>query len=467
MTDSYDLVVIGAGPAGEKAATHAAYFGARTAIVERSRRVGGTAVSRGGIPSKTLRETALYITGFRRRELYGVSASLDPTIALDVLRHRATGVVEGMTRLVELNLGRHGIDVVHGLAQIVAGPAVRIAGADGSARTLHAGAILVATGSRPFHPPGIPFDDPDVHDSDDLLAIRQPFGSILVIGGSAVGAEYASIFTALGLRVTLVDVCPRLVPMLDSEISSLLAAAFTDMGMDLRLGRTATTVGRFGDHPQVTLDDGDILAADKVLVAAGRAGNTEGLGLAEAGVQLDERGRIVVDANYHTTAEGVWAAGDVIGPPALASVAVEQGRRAASHALRTAYHTVEPSPAPAGIYSIPEAAMIGLTEDEAKESGIDHVVGRGWFHSNARATIAGSTDGLVKLLVAPQSGRLLGVHIIGEIASELIHQGQAVLHFGGTVEYLAHTSFNVPTWGEAYRYAAFDALDRIERPPPR
>jgi NAD(P) transhydrogenase len=460
--DRFDMVVIGSGPAGEKAAAQAAYFGKRVAVVERSPAPGGAAVSNASIPSKTLRETALYITGFRRRDVYGLRLTLDPEATLAQLRARTAQVIETMTDAVRVNLERHAVEFVGGRARLGSDRTVHVAVDAGQERVLHGDVALIATGSRPFRPPDIPFDDRDVHDSTTVLEIDRPFGSIVVVGGGAVACEYASVFTALGTEVTLVAAGRRLLSFLDGEISELLAQTFSGMGMRLVLDGGRAAVTRDGKGLRVTLASGEHIRPDKVLFAAGRAGNTEGLGLEEAGVQIDDRNRIVVDETFRTTAEWVYAAGDVIGPPALASVSMEQGRVAACYAFGIPFkETVDPSP-PFGVYSVPEVAMVGLTEEGATALGIEHEVGRGWFAGNSRATIAGATDGLVKLVFQREDRKLLGVHVLGDLATELIHQGQAVLNYGGTIDYFIHSTFNVPTESEAYKYAAYDGLQRLQ-----
>jgi NAD(P) transhydrogenase len=455
------MVVIGSGPAGEKAAAQAAYFGKRVAVVEQSPEPGGAAVTNASIPSKTLRETAMYITGFRRRDVYGLHLTLDREATLAQLRARTAQVIETMTDAVRVNLERHAVEFVHGRARLRSDRTVHVRVDDGQARVLHGDVALIATGSRPFRPPDIPFDDHDVHDSTTVLEIDRPFGSIVVVGGGAVACEYASVFTALGIDVTLVAAGGRLLPFLDGELSELLAQTFCDMGMQLVLGAGPAAVRRDGEGLRVALASGEHIRPDKVLFAAGRAGNTEGLGLEEIGVRIDDRSRIVVDETFRTTAEWVFAAGDVVGPPALASVSMEQGRVAACHAFGIPFkETVDPI-APFGVYSVPETAMVGLTEEAASAKGIDYEVGRGWFTGNARATIAGATDGLVKLVFQRADRKLLGVHVLGDLAPELIHQGQAVLNYGGTIDYFIHSTFNVPTESEAYKYAAYDGLQRL------
>jgi NAD(P) transhydrogenase len=460
--NQFDMVVIGSGPAGEKAAAQAAYFGRRVAVVERSPSPGGAVVRSGEIPSKTLRETALYITGFRRREVYGLGLTLDPDTTVAQLRARTADVIETMTDEVRRNLERHNIELLPGTARLDPGRAVHVTSATGQEQTVQSDVVLIATGSRPFHPPNIPFDDPDVHDSETVLDIDRPFTSLVVVGGGAVGCEYASIFTALGVSVTLVESGERILPFLDTEISQLLARAFSGMGMRLVLGGGRAAVERDEHGLKCTLASGEEIRPDKVLFASGRVGNVEGLGLEEAGVQMDARNRILVDETFRTTAESIYAAGDVIGPPALASVSMEQGRVAACHALGIPFKdTVDPMP-PYGVYSVPEAAMVGLTEQDASARAIDYEVGRGWFAGNTRATIAGALDGLVKLVFQREDRKLLGVHVLGDHATELVHQGQAVLNYGGTIDYFIHSTFNAPTESEAYKYAAYDGLQRLQ-----
>jgi len=459
----YDLVVLGAGPAGEKAAAQAAYWGKRVAVVDRQRQPGGTMVG-GAVSSKTMREAALYLTGFRRRDVYEVGLDLAPETAVERLRHRTDDVVRLMTESAAANLRRHGVDVIHGTATLGPDLTVIIRAADGGeSRVVRAAVIIITTGSRPFLPPGTPIDDPDILDSDGAALLDHPLRSLVVVGGGAVGCEFASIFTALGAEVVLVDSGPRLLPFMDGEISDLLAATFRAMGMRVLQGAGRANAARTNANLQVELADGEVLRPEKVIFAAGRAGNTDGLGLAEAGVATDERGRIVVDEHFRTTAGGIYAAGDVIGPPALGSVSMEQARVAACWAFDIPFKRTVDSLPPFGVYSIPEVAMVGLTEEEAQAKGIAYGVGRARFDQNTRAAIAGATDGMIKFVFGRDDLRLLGVHIVGESATELIHQGQAVIHFGGKIDYFIHSTFNVPTVSEAYKYAAYDGLRQVGR----
>jgi NAD(P) transhydrogenase len=457
--DRFDMVVVGSGPAGEKAAAQAAYFGRRVAVVDRLPDPGGTMVA-GAVSTKTMREAALYLTGFTRHQIYGVGMDLRPEVLIGRLRAREADVTAMMTEAVRENLRRHDITFVHGTARLAGDGTIEV-GTPGGARTLAANAILLATGSRPFHPPGVPFDDVDVLDSDTARALDRPLRSLVVVGGGAVACEYASIFLALGAEVTLVDRGARLLPFLDAELSGILRDTFASFGMRVIAKTGVTAVTHEAAGMRVEMSSGEALSAQKVIFAAGRTGNTEELRLKEVGVATDERGRVLVDEHFQTSVPGIYAAGDVIGPPALASVSMEQGRVAACYAMSIPFkQTVDPL-TPFGVYSIPECAMVGLTEEQAQERGIAYAVGVSRFKDNSRAAIAGATDGALKIVVGRDDRRLLGVHMIGEGATELIHQGQAVIHFRGTLDYFIHSTFDVPTVSDLYKYAAYDCLQRM------
>ena len=461
VEDIYDLVVVGAGPAGEKAAAQAAYFDKRVVVVERSPALGGE-LAASALTTKAMREAALYLTGFRRRDVYGAGMDLHPQAAIDALRSRAVAVAGKMSDAVGENFDRHGIELVTGSAVLGSDGTVAVTSPAGApTRVLHGDMVLLATGSRPFRPPGIPFDDPDVLDSETARELDRPMGSLVVVGGGAVACEYASIFLALGADVTLVDRGPRLMPYLDFECSDQVVAYFRSFGMTVLFEVDVTGVTRQGTGLHVEMSTGRAVHPDKIIFAAGRTGNTEDLGLAAAGVATDDRGRIAVDDHFQTTLAGVYAAGDVIGPPALASASMEQGRVAACYGLGIPFkETVDPL-MPFGVYCIPECAMVGMTEEEAARQGIDVVAGVAQFSGNSRAAISGINEGILKLVVRCDDRRVVGVHIVGEEATELVHQGQAVLHFGGTVDYFIHATFDVPTLSDAYKYAAYDCLQRL------
>jgi len=464
VVETFDLVVIGAGPAGEKGAAQAAYFGRRVAIVENQAQPGGAAAINAWVPSKTLREAALYLTGFQTRDAYeGLSLGLDPKFAVNRLRSRAAAVVKAITGEVRTNIEAHGIELVHGTARLAPDKHVHVTTPDGSRRDLRGDAILIASGSRPFHPAGIDFDDADVVDSETVLDIDVPLESIVVIGGGAVGTEYSSIFRALGTRVTLVDARPRLIPMMDHDISDGLADALRRIGARVELDAGAVRVGRDRDGVWVKLGSGEVARPEKVLFAAGRTGNTESLATDEAGVGVDERGWIKVDESYQTSATGIYAAGDVIGPPALASVSMEQARVAVCHAFGIPFKEMVTPVVPTGVYSIPEAGAVGLTEAQVADAGVDYEIGIAEFARNSRAIISGTTEGFVKLVFLRADRRVLGVHILGPDATELVHQGQAVISHDGTIDAFIEAVYNVPTMSETYKYAAYDGLQRLAR----
>jgi NAD(P) transhydrogenase len=462
MSERFDMVVIGAGPAGEKGAAQAAYFGKRVAIVDRSSRPGGAAALNAWVPSKTVREAALYLTGFGSRDVYeGLSLDLDPTFAVSRLRARADRVIDAITEQVRANIDAHGIELIHGVGRLATDRTVHVTADDGATRVLEAGVVLIATGSRPFHPSGIDFDDPDIVDSATVLEVDRPVRRLVIIGGGAVGCEYASIFRALGTAVTLVDDHTHLVPVMDADVSTGLADAFRAMGIKVVLGTGLVEVARDGGGLAVEMPDGNSVRPDKLLFAAGRVGNTEGLGLEDAGIATDARGRIVVDERYRTSAPGVYAAGDVLGPPALASVSMEQARVAACDAFGIAFKQAVDPVAPMGVYSIPEAAGVGLTQQQAEAEGIDCEIGVADFAHNSRAIISGTCEGFVKLVFRRADRGLLGVHILGESATELVHHGQAVLHHDGTIDCFIQSVYNVPTLTETYKYAASHGLQRL------
>lgn len=456
----YDLVVIGAGPAGEKGAAQAAYFGKRVSLVDPRPRPGGIAVSTAGIPTKTVREGAIYLSGLGQSASAMTGASLQDPWPL--LMARKLEVSELMTKAVERNLVRHGIERIGGRARFLSPRQVEVEQAGGQRVVLEADVVLLASGSRPRHPPNIPMDDPDVHDSENILDIARAPESILVIGGGAAGCEFASIFAALGARVTIVG-GSHLLSALDVEMASVLAECFNSKGIRVIPMVKVSGVARTGGGLEARLADGRTLQVEKILVAAGRRPQIDGMGLAEVGIEFDSAGWVRVDDHYATTAPGVFAAGDVIGPPSLAAVAMEQARVAVCHAFGFEFKTETDRFRPTYIFSIPEVAWVGLTEEQVRAAGIEYEVGRSSFGANAKARISGFPDGLVKLIFRVQDKVLLGVHIVGELASELVHIGQFVIHESGTIDRFIDATFAVPTRSEAYKYAAYDGLMRLER----
>ncbi len=459
--DRYDLVVIGGGAAGEKGAARAAYFGKRVAVVERRKEPGGATVHTGTLPSKTLREAALFLSGYRQRELYGVSVDLAPHLEIAKLIERKNAVREQETDRMLGNLARHGIELVHGSARLLDAGTVEVTDERGERRRMATDVILIVTGSSPFRPPGIPFEDPDVHDSDNILEIDHVPTSLAVLGGGVIGCEYASMFAVLGTDVHLIERREPLLPFLDAEIVERMTAGMRDLGVTFHLGERADAVTRHGAELVSALPSGDTIATEKVLVTAGRVGNTADLGLGELGVTTDERGRVVVDRTFRTTIPGVYAAGDVIGAPALAASSMEQARVAVSQAFGLVHDTYVADHLPYGVYTIPEVSSVGLSEQHARARGIDVVVGRASFRDNARGAIIGDRDRMTKLVFDRGTRRLIGCHCVGERASELVHVGHAVMMLDGTVETFIQMAFNYPSLSETYKYAAYDALDRL------
>ena len=468
MTDveRFDLLVLGSGPAGEKGAAQAAYFGKRVALVERWAEPGGVSVHTGTLPSKTLREAALYLTGFHRRELYGMTLRLDRKSTLRQLTGRLRDVTDRQTRQVQRNLDRHRITVLHGQARFLDSKTIVVVDTDGTmGRRLTANVILIAVGSSPLPPRGISFDDPDLENSDQILDLDRIPETLAVVGGGVIGCEYASIFAALGTRVTLIEGRDRLLGFLDGELASTLSVAFERMGGEILLGDSVETIHRQENAKsnalRLKLKSGRVLKADKVLYSAGRKGNTDGLGLEAAGITFDDKGKIEVDANFQTNVPGVYAAGDVIGFPALASTSMEQARVAMCHAFGFPFLTSVSSLFPYGIYTIPEISMIGATEEELKAKGITYEVGRSRYENNARGQIIGDPDGFVKLIFTPDTRKLLGAHLIGGGATELVHIPQMVMAHGGGLDDFLHAVFNFPTLAECFKYAAYDGLQRL------
>ena len=463
MAYDYDLIVIGVGPAGEKAAAQAAYFGKRVLAVERRPQPGGAGTLTGTLPSKTLRETAMYLSGYHSREMYGVAVELEPTATLPRLMSRKAAIVSSETQRIRANLERHRVSCMQGVARFLDAHTVEITG-DAGVRRVSGEFILIATGSQPARPRDIDFDDDHIHDSDEIVDIEHLPASLTVMGAGVIGCEYACTFAALGVKVTLVDARDALLAFLDAEMVEQLVRSMRRMGIDLRLGLRRKGVARRGDEVVVTFDDGSAIAAEHLLYAAGREGRVKELDLAAAGiVPPDPRGHLAVDYRYRTNVPNIFAAGDAIGFPALAATSMEQGRVAVCHAFGFEYKKTVADLLPYGIYTIPEVSALGETEESCRQIGMSYVVGRARYADNARGKIAGDTEGLLKLIVERGTRRLVGVHVIGERATELVHIGQAVVHLGGTVDAFIEMVFNYPSLAEAYKYAAYDCLGALER----
>ena len=455
-TDSYDLIVIGCGPAGEKAGAQAAYFGKRVLVIERAPNPGGSCINTGTVPSKTLRESALYFSGLGQRGLYGIDYSLKENLTVHDFMHHEREVVEMERRRILKNLALHKIDYVQGQASFEDAHTVTVGG-----RQLRAEVILISTGSKPNRPAEIAFDNVHTFDSDTFLQMDRIPKSLAVIGGGVIGCEYASIFMALGVKVTLVDGRDRLLPFLDSEISDRLRDRLKELGMDFWFNERPVKVENSSSGAKLTMKSGKVLETDAALFAAGRGAAVDGLALEKAGLAVNDRGYMAVDENYRTSVPNIYAAGDVIGFPALASTSMEQGRVAVCHAFGFQYKQRVASMLPMGIYTIPEISAAGETEDSCKERKIPYCVGRALYANNARGHICGDTSGLLKLIFSPADKKLLGLSIIGETATELVHIGMMVLDNGLTINEFIDQVFNYPTLSEMYKYAAYDGLGNL------
>jgi len=455
-SDSFDLIVIGCGPAGEKAGAQAAYFGKRVAVIERAPDPGGSCINTGTVPSKTLRESALYFSGLGQRGLYGIDYSLKENLTVHDFMHHEREVVEMERRRILKNLELHKIEYIQGQASFEDARTVSVVG-----RKLKGEIVLISTGSKPNRPAEIAFDDVHTFDSDTFLQMDRIPKSLSVIGGGVIGCEYASIFMALGVKVTLVDGRDRLLPFLDSEISDCLRDRLKELGMDFWFNERPVKVENSANGAKLTMKSGKVLETEAALFAAGRRAAVDGLALEKAGLAVNDRGYIAVDENYRTSVPNIYAAGDVIGFPALASTSMEQGRVAICHAFGFQYKQRVASMLPMGIYTIPEISAAGETEDACKEKKIDYCVGRAHYRNNARGHICGDTSGLLKLIFSPADKKLLGLSIIGESATELVHIGMMVLDNGLTITEFIDQVFNYPTLSEMYKYAAYDGLGNL------
>jgi NAD(P) transhydrogenase len=458
--ESFDLIVIGCGPAGEKAGAQAAYFGKHVAVIERAPVVGGSCINTGTVPSKTLRESALYFSGLKQRGLYGIDYSLKDNLTVHDFMHHEREVVEMERRRILKNLELHHIELLQGQAQFEDAHTITVSGEKGN-RKIQGEVILIATGSKPHRPAEIAFDDVHTFDSDTFLQMHRIPKSLAVIGGGVIGCEYASIFMALGVDVTLVDGRDTLLPFLDKEISDRLRDRFVSLGMHLWFNERPIKAENTVAGVRLSMKSGKTLDTETALFAAGRRAAVDGLGLEKAGLAINDKGYVTVDENYRTSVTHIYAAGDVIGFPALASTSMEQGRVAVCHAFGLQYKQRVASLLPMGIYTIPEISAAGETETSCKEKGIDFCVGRAHYENNARGHIVGDTSGMLKLIFSRVDRKLLGVSVIGESATELIHIGMIVLDKGLSIDEFIEQVFNYPTLSEMYKYAAYDGLGNL------
>jgi NAD(P) transhydrogenase len=463
MSVNYDLIVIGSGPAGQRAAVAAAKMNKRVAVVEARTVVGGVCVNTGTIPSKTMREAVLHLSGYNYRAIYGINYRVKEKITMADLAFRVQAVIKTEVDVTEAQLSRNGIDVVHGIASFIDPHHIRVAGPQ-TETTLEAEHIVIAVGTKPASSPKVPLNGRSIVNSDQILGLESLPHSLIVVGGGVVGVEYTCMFAVLGVRVTLIEKRDRLLEFADREIIEALSYHLRDARVTLRLGEEVESVEEPTPGTVVAnLESKKKVSGDALLYAVGRQGAIDDLNLAAAGLDADNRGRIAVDEHYQTKVEHIFAAGDVVGFPALASVSMEQGRIAAARAFNDHAATSNPGFYPYGIYTIPEISFIGKTEEQLTGEDVPYEVGMAYYREVARGQIRGDTAGRLKLIFHRDTRKVLGVHIIGEDATELVHIGQAVMILGGTVEYFIDTVFNYPTLAECYKVAAFNGLGRLHR----
>ena len=461
----FDLLVIGSGPAGQRAAIQSAKLGKTTMLVERQTVVGGVCINTGTIPSKTLREAVLHLSGHRERGIYGASYTVKQNITMADLHFRTEHVIRHEIDVTRHQLQRNGIEVAEGSGRFVDEHTVCIEQVPGrGSRNVSADRIVIATGTHATRDGHIPFDGQRILISDDILTLEKLPRTLTVIGAGVIGIEYATIFATLGVRVTLVDKRDRLLPFIDREITDSLAYQMHQNRVTLRLGEEVSRLEPVsddkGERVKITLSSGKQIVTEKALYSIGRTGATDGLNLAAAGVKPDDRGRLKVNEHFQTSQPHIYAVGDVIGFPSLASTSMEQGRLAACHAFGVPAESV-PGLFPYGIYTIPEISTVGRNEEELTHDGIPYEIGKANYREIARGQIIGDSSGLLKLIFNLETRELLGVHIIGEGASELVHIGQAVLAHKGKIDYFVNTVFNYPTLAEAYKVAALDGLNKL------
>ncbi len=456
----YDFIVIGSGPAGQKAAIQAAKLGKKVAIIDRQAAVGGVCLHTGTIPSKTLREAVIYLSGYGQRGLYGQAYRLKADLTMDDLKQQLSNTIRREVEVLKHQLTRNNVQVLNGSAEFVDAHSIRVVAPHGEINVLRAGKFLISTGTHPVRPEGIPFDGKQIIDSDDILRLEQLPRSLTVVGAGVIGIEYAAIFSAMDIEVTLVDGREQMLGFMDKEIVEELVHLLRERGMVLRLGENVESVAKENGQVITTLDTGKRIRSDVVLFAAGRAGSTNALKPDAAGVEQNDRHLIKVNEYYQTSQPHIYAAGDIIGFPSLASTSMEQGWQAACHAFGChVSNSLENFPF--GIYAVPEMSMVGMTEQQLLETGIPYETGIARLRETARGQIMGLEQGLLKLLISLEDRKLLGVHILGEGATELIHIGQAVHVLGGTLDYFLQNIFNYPTLAEAYKVAALDAWNRM------
>ncbi|MCK2217745.1 Si-specific NAD(P)(+) transhydrogenase [Actinomadura sp. ATCC 31491] len=456
----FDVVVLGSGPGGQKAAIAAAKLGRRVAVVEKRHMIGGVCINTGTIPSKTLREAVLYLTGLNQRELYGASYRVKDEITVTDLGMRTQHVIGREIQVIRSQLARNHVTVLQGTGRFLDPHTIGVRGDDNAEQKVTADRVVIATGTSPARPDSVEFDDRTVIDSDAILRLDRVPETLVVVGAGVIGIEYASMFAALGTKVTVVERRERMLEFCDLEIVEALKYHLRDLAVTFRFGEHVAAVERRGNGALTVLESGKKIPADCVMYSAGRQGKTAELCLEAAGLAADPRGRIKVDDNYATEVPHIYAVGDVIGFPALAATSMEQGRVAAQHACGEPVQELCEL-TPIGIYTIPEISFVGKSEDELTREKVPFEVGISRYRELARGQIIGDSYGMLKLLVSSEDRRLLGVHVFGTGATELVHIGQTVMGCGGTVDYLVNAVFNYPTLAESYKVAALDAMNKM------
>lgn len=458
--DKYDLVVIGSGPAGQRAAIQGAKAGKRVAVVEKREVIGGTCINTGTIPSKTMREAVMHLSGYNYHSIYGLHYRVKDKITMADLAFRVQHVIKTEIDVTQAQLSRNNVDLLFGTASFADPHRITVQNSRG-AQTYEADTIIIASGTKPAVSPKVPLNGRNIVNSDQILDISAIPKTLIVVGGGVIGVEYTCMFAVLGVRVILIEKRPRLLEFADSEMVEALSYHLRDNRVTMRLNEEVSSVEELPDGTVVAnLESNKRIVGDALLYAVGRQGNVDEMNLAAAGLEADARGRIKVDANYRTAQPHIYAVGDVIGFPSLASVSMEQGRIAAAHAFNLPVAS-NPANYPYGIYTIPEISFIGKTEEQLTDEDVPYEVGVAYYREIARGQIRGDTTGRLKLIFHRETLELLGVHIIGEGASELLHIGQAVLILGGTMEYFVNTVFNYPTLAECYKAAAFNGLNKL------
>jgi NAD(P) transhydrogenase len=462
----YDMLVIGTGPAGQKAAVQAAKLGKKVGIIERKAVVGGVCTNTGTIPSKSLREAVLYLSGFHQRTLYGTDYRLKETITIEDLAFRANHIIKNEIQIVQNQMARNRIDLLFGEARFLDAHRLLIQQA-GTSTEHRAHVIVIAVGTEPARPADIPFDGHTIIDTDGLLALTHLPTSMVIVGGGVIGTEYAAILATMGVPVTLIDKRPRLLEFVDAQIIDALQRQMTDIGVTLYHEEEVVAIRKESDgQVTVSLTHRPPITTATLMYAIGRIGATRPLNLETVGITPDARGRVIVNEHFQTSVPHIYAAGDIIGFPALASTSMQQGRHAACHAFGHPDHT-DTDLLPYGIYAIPEISMVGRNEEDLKKAAIPYAVGIAHYREIARGQLIGDDTGMLKLLFHRHTHALLGVHAIGEGATEIIHIGQAVMAYQGKVDYFIDTVFNYPTLAECYKVAALDGINRLPRPWPQ